>query len=93
VNTLKKIKAASGLLGCKVRVQSSGFTLQNTKERHSQQEEAFSYSFGKQFNRYFKRKLVQKLAACETANLSLHNAMGREVEQMEDAIKLNKNSH
>jgi hypothetical protein len=31
VNTLKKIKRASSQLGCKVKVQSSGFTLQNTK--------------------------------------------------------------
>lgn len=31
VNTLKKIKATGAQLGCKVKVQSSGFTLQNTK--------------------------------------------------------------
>jgi hypothetical protein len=93
VNTLKKIKAASSRLGCQVKVQSSGFTLQNTKERQKEKHDTFSYIFGKQFNRYFKRKLVQKLAGCESANLSLHATMSKEVEQMENIIKLNKKSH
>lgn len=75
-----------------MKVESTGFTLQKTTEKETQQQEAFNYNFGKEFNRYFKRKLVQKLSNCEAANQSLETTMNKEMEEMEDIMRLNKKS-
>jgi hypothetical protein len=75
VNTLKKIKKTGLNLGCKIKVESKGFSLENTKEKEHQELETFNYNFGKEFNRYFKRKLVQRLETCTEGSKSLHTTM------------------
>jgi hypothetical protein len=61
---LKKIRETGKKLGCSIKVKSSGVELLLTKEKEKNAKDSFSFTFGKQFDRFFRKKLVKGFNSC-----------------------------
>lgn len=64
VKTLKKIKKTGDKLGCSVRAKTEGVELQLSKDLQQEASRELRFALKKQFDRYLRKKIVNKSNDC-----------------------------
>lgn len=57
--TLKRIQLKGKQLGCEIRTKSQGIELQLIKDKEDNLQDKLNYTFSKEFDRFFRKKLVK----------------------------------
>jgi hypothetical protein len=73
VNTLKKMKSAGERLGCSVEAKSSGIELQMQTLREKTCNDIAEFNQSKEFDRYFRKKLVKRIKTCKEERIGLQS--------------------
>lgn len=89
-NTLKRMRKLGKSLGCSVRAKSQGVELEYTKEKEEKVKDILNYTFGKQFDRFFKKKILASTKKCYDETVSLNLLVSRHSQEITSTLKKNE---